>query len=168
MEIKESSEQVLQQLIGLIEKLNNEQFTRPLSLLSGNTIGKHIRHIIELYDQLILGYVSGIINYDERKREIRTETDPKYAIYKLEQIIIDCNLQPDKPVQLMLDYSINNQVNNTVTSSYKRELAYNIEHAVHHMAILKMAIENYFDEIVLGNTFGIAASTLRYQKECAQ
>ena len=168
MEIKDTSSQVLQQLVELIDKLDNEQFARPLSLLSGNTIGKHIRHIIELYDQLLMGYDSGFINYDDRKRDFRTETEANYAIDKLEQIIHACENKSDKAVQLILDYSIDNVVNDTVNSSYKRELAYNIEHAIHHMAIIKMAVENSFSGIILDKTFGIAPSTIRFQKECAQ
>ena len=168
MEIKDTSKEVLHQLVELIDELDNEQFARPLSLLSGNTIGKHIRHIIELYDQLLIGYDSGIINYDDRKRDLRTETETNYAIDKLECIIFTCENKSDKPVQLMLDYSIDNVVNDTVNSSYKRELAYNIEHAIHHMAIIKMAVENSFSGIILDKTFGIAPSTIRFQKECVQ
>ena len=168
MEIKDTSSQVLEQLVELINKLDNEQFTRPLSVLSGNTIGKHIRHIIELYEQLLLGYDSGVINYDRRKRDLQTETETNYAIDKLKQINRAAENKSDKPVQLMLDYSINCQVNDMVDSSYKRELAYNIEHAIHHMAIIKIAIENAYSEIVLDKAFGVAPSTIRFQRECVQ
>lgn len=168
MEIKDTSSQVLEQLVELINKLDNEQFARPLSVLSGNTIGKHIRHIIELYEQLLLGYDSGVINYDRRKRDLQTETETNYAIDKLKQINRAAENKSDKPVQLMLDYSINCQVNDMVDSSYKRELAYNIEHAIHHMAIIKIAIENAYSEIVLDKAFGVAPSTIRFQRECVQ
>lgn len=168
MEIKDTSSQVLEQLVELINKLDNEQFARPLSVLSGNTIGKHIRHIIELYEQLLLGYDSGVINYDRRKRDLQTETETNYAIDKLKQINLTAENKSDKPVQLMLDYSINCQVNDMVDSSYKRELAYNIEHAIHHMAIIKIAIENAYSEIVLDKAFGVAPSTIRFQRECVQ
>lgn len=168
MEIKDTSSQVLEQLVELINKLDNEQFARPLSVLSGNTIGKHIRHIIELYEQLLLGYDSGVINYDRRKRDLQTETETNYAIDKLKQINLAAENKSDKPVQLMLDYSINCQVNDMVDSSYKRELAYNIEHAIHHMAIIKIAIENAYSEIVLDKAFGVAPSTIRFQRECVQ
>lgn len=168
MEIKDTSSQVLEQLVELINKLDNEQFTRPLSVLSGNTIGKHIRHIIELYEQLLLGYDSGVINYDRRKRDLQTETETNYAIDKLKQINLAAENKSDKPIQLMLDYSINCQVNDMVDSSYKRELAYNIEHAIHHMAIIKIAIENAYSEIVLDKAFGVAPSTIRFQRECVQ
>lgn len=168
MEIKDTSSQVLEQLVQLINKLNNEQFARPLSVLSGNTIGKHIRHIIELYEQLLLGYDSGVINYDHRKRDLQTETETNYAIDKLKQINLAAENKSDKHVKLMLDYSINSQVNDMVDSSYKRELAYNIEHAIHHMAIIKIAIENSYSEIVLDKAFGVAPSTIRFQRECVQ
>ncbi|MBP6511912.1 MAG: DinB family protein [Bacteroidia bacterium] len=168
MEIKDTSSQVLEQLVELINKLDNEQFARPLSVLSGNTIGKHIRHIIELYEQLLLGYDSGVINYDQRKRDLQIETETNYAIDKLKQINLTAENKSDKPVQLMLDYSINCQVNDMVDSSYKRELAYNIEHAIHHMAIIKIAIENAYSEIVLDKAFGVAPSTIRFQRECVQ
>ena len=168
MEIKDTSSQVLEQLVELINKLDNEQFARPLSVLSGNTIGKHIRHIIELYEQLLLGYDSGVINYDRRKRDLQTETETNYAIDKLKQINLAAENKSDKPIQLMLDYSINCQVNDMVDSSYKRELAYNIEHAIHHMAIIKIAIENSYSDIVLDKAFGVAPSTIRFQRECVQ
>lgn len=168
MEIKDSSEQVLRQLIDLIDQLKDEQFAKPLSILSGNTIGKHIRHIIELYDQLLNGYESGIVNYDDRQRDQRIETESGYAINKLLQIITTCENKFDKPIQLEVDYTMNHLASEKVNTSYKRELAYNMEHAIHHMAIIKMAVENEFEEIVLDKSFGVAPSTLRYNATCAQ
>jgi len=168
MEIKNSSAQVLKQLVELIDKLEDEQFSRPLPILSGNTIGKHIRHIIELYDQLLNGYESGIVNYDDRQRDQRTETESSYAINKLMQITSECESKSDKPIQLIVDYSMDEHTNDNVNSSYKRELAYNMEHAIHHMAIIKMAVENEFEEIILDKSFGVAPSTLRYKEACAQ
>ena len=55
-----------------------------------------------------------------------------------------------------------------LTTSLKRELIYNIEHAVHHMAIIKIAIKESLPHIALPEDFGIAYSTIKYQKECAQ
>ena len=168
MEIKDSSEQVLRQLVGLIDQLKDEQFACPLPILSGNTIGKHIRHIIELYDQLLNGYESGIVNYDDRQRDQRIETESSYAINKLMQIMSECESKSDKPIQLIVDYSMDDHTNVKVNSSYKRELAYNMEHAIHHMAIIKMAVENEFEKIILDKSFGVAPSTLRYNATCAQ
>jgi hypothetical protein len=58
------------------------------------------------------------------------------------------------------------QMNNT---SYNRELVYNLEHAIHHMAIMKIAVDNAFPQVQMPENFGVAYSTIRYQQQqCAQ
>lgn len=56
---------------------------------------------------------------------------------------------------------------NTVESNIGRELLYVTEHAVHHMAILKMGIVHSFCHIQFEENFGVAESTINYQ-QCAQ
>ena len=51
-----------------------------------------------------------------------------------------------------------------IKSSLERELAYNIEHAIHHMAIIKIAVQTVFPKVKLADNFGVAFSTVRYQK----
>lgn len=168
MEITKKSSQTITQLMELIQKMEDAQFSEPLPILSGNTIGKHIRHIIELYDQLLKGHSAGIINYDERERNLQLETSVTYATEALMRIRLASEKTTEKPLLVCFDYSIENSSRELISSSYKRELAYNIEHAIHHMAIIKIAVDHYYKEIVLDNHFGVAPSTIKYQKECAQ
>ncbi len=49
-------------------------------------------------------------------------------------------------------------------SSFHREVAYNIEHAIHHMALLKVAVNQTLHYIQLPENFGVASSTVRYQE----
>jgi hypothetical protein len=49
-------------------------------------------------------------------------------------------------------------------TNYFRELTYNIEHAVHHMAIIKIGIREVANYVTLPADFGIAASTIRYKE----
>jgi len=49
-----------------------------------------------------------------------------------------------------------------------RELQYNIEHAVHHLAIIKIGVKTLEDSFKLDDNFGIAASTIRNKNACAQ
>jgi len=46
-----------------------------------------------------------------------------------------------------------------------RELAYNIEHAIHHMAIIKIGINEVSPYILLPSAFGVASSTIRHLKK---
>ena len=52
----------------------------------------------------------------------------------------------------------------TINTSLHRELQYNIEHAVHHLAIIKIGIKSLEDSFKLDDNFGIAASTIRNKK----
>ncbi len=58
--------EMLQQLHDVTLQLNEKDYSMPLELLNGNTIGKHIRHVYELYDELIRGIVLNEVHYDSR------------------------------------------------------------------------------------------------------
>jgi len=49
-------------------------------------------------------------------------------------------------------------------SSIGRELLYAYDHAVHHLAIVKLGIHAEFPGIELDDSMGVASSTLRYQQ----
>jgi hypothetical protein len=54
--------------------------------------------------------------------------------------------------------------NVTMESSIYREITYNIEHTVHHLAIIGIAIPIHFSYINLSANFGYADSTIQYLK----
>ena len=64
-----------------------------------------------------------------------------------------------------MGYNLNDEEAITIETNYYRELIYNIEHAVHHMAIMKIGIHEVAPYISLPADFGVAASTIRYKKE---
>ncbi len=77
--MKASATENLTQLSDLVQQLNSEQYNKESDILSGGTIGQHVRHILEFYLLLVSGSFSGKINYDHRKRDIQIETDPTFA-----------------------------------------------------------------------------------------
>jgi hypothetical protein len=46
--------------------------------LSSATIGEHTRHVIEMFQCLLNNYESGVVNYDERARDIVLQTDTNF------------------------------------------------------------------------------------------
>jgi len=70
----------------------------------------------------------------------------------------------EKPLLLEVGYDVANDNFVTVETTAMRELVYNIEHAVHHMAIIKIGVREIANYIELPLDFGIAASTIRYQE----
>jgi hypothetical protein len=157
------AKEVLLQLIAVVNGLTFDEYTHKIELLGNSSIGEHTRHIIELFQQLENGYAAGIIDYDGRKRNIRIQQEPDYAIDSMANIIADLE-KPDKP--LMLTTLYNNQ-DSSIRSNYFRELIYNIEHCIHHQAIIKIGL-NFINSAVACEQFGVAKSTLIYREKCAQ
>lgn len=157
---------LLIQLQQLLQSLTDEEYAKGIKLLSGATIGQHTRHIIEFFFELNTGYRSGLVNYDERKRDYETETSRECAIAKL-QLAIDQLEKEDKLLSLIADYEDNSISPITIITNYRRELAYNLEHTVHHMALLKIGI-SALTSIALPANFGVALSTIKYRNACAR
>jgi uncharacterized damage-inducible protein DinB len=110
---------------------------------------------------------SGIINYDDRERNYQIENDLGYTRQILSELSIEVgDWQNDLPLQLRAIYG--DGADKLVPTSLARELVYLIEHAVHHMAIVKMAAAHHFPHLALPASFGVAHSTLQYREtECA-
>lgn len=162
----ETSLRVLSQLSEVASRLTKAQYTAKLDLLHGNSIGKHMRHIAEFFDILTHNGVAGQLCYDDRKRELALERDPAFLTMRLRNISdIVPKLNPDQSIRLQQNYSTTGNGHVMMQSSLARELSYNIEHAIHHMAIIKIAIVTVFPDVPLDPAFGIAYSTLRFEKE---
>jgi len=168
MSLKNSSNEVLNQLAELINALSDDEFRNELSVLSGNTIGKHVRHIVEMYQCLIHAYPVNTINYDLRERNTKIENDRSFALSCIESISDSLLILVDKDLDLIVGLSKSDSRFETVKTTFNRELVYNIEHCIHHMAIIKIAVEVSFNAITIPSDFGVAPSTLRYNEKCAQ
>jgi hypothetical protein len=164
MPMLEISTSNLIELAELVASLETEDlYTRKIHSLSRSTIGEHTRHVIELYQCLLNGYESGIINYDERKRSKVLETNVLEAITAINEICRQLD-RPDK------DLTLFNKLNSDTTgipTNYQREVYYNLEHCTHHQALIKVALIELSIENV-SEQFGVAPSTLQYRKQCAQ
>jgi len=157
--------QILSQLEDTIEQILPEDLSRPSSTLSGSTIGQHLRHTLEFFLCLEKGFETGVINYDKRAHDKRIETNKSMAISSIRSIrdFIEGGLQ-DKALQLEVCYERHSGEYCTIPTSYYRELTYNIEHAIHHMAIIKIGVSEIAPYVKLPDHFGVAISTVRYHE----
>jgi hypothetical protein len=156
----------LQQIKNLLVKLSDKQFTQALPIFSGSSIGQHTRHILEFYACLEQGLLSGTVNYDLRKRDLRLESDRQIAIETIDAICADFLRQTtDMPMVLEADFNTNYSSFIAIHSSFYRELAYCLEHSIHHQALLKIGVISLDLQHILHADFGIAPSTIRHKKE---
>ncbi len=158
-----SSIDTIEQFKIILQQLPKESYSEPCMVLSNATIGQHTRHIIELYLCLLQGYSGAAVSYDERERDKRIETDIAFAIAQLE--FIQQNLEkPNKDIRM--GYQLQGQ-QHYLLSNYYREVMYNLEHAIHHHALIKIGIV-HFTDLELPESFGVAPSTMEHRKACVQ
>ena len=157
---------ILNQLEGIIKQLQSQDFSRPSTTLSGSTIGQHLRHTLEFFLCLEKGFETGVINYDKRNHDKQIETDKFKAIAVIGRVRnFIASREQDKQLNLEVGYERQTEECCTISTNYYRELTYNIEHAIHHMAIMKIGVHEIAPYVKLPNHFGVAVSTVRHQEE---
>jgi hypothetical protein len=167
MQLKQTIQNIFVQLNGTLEQLTDEQYVYPSKILSNATIGQHMRHIIEMFICLEDGYENAVVNYENRKRDIKIETEKEFAAGLLKKIYNGLSKE-NKPMVLEASYSEDCNEPILFTTNFYREIAYNLEHTIHHMALIKVGIREISSDIEIPEGFGVAASTIKYRKECAQ
>jgi hypothetical protein len=153
----------LTELSKLLQQINSEEYTKQHFELSNATIGEHMRHIIEMYQCLIISYENGIVNYDLRNRDLGLQTKLELAIAEIELLKNKIPLANKK----MLVNQGKNEVTFSIETNYFRELLYNLEHSIHHQALIKVALLK-LPHVKISENFGVARSTIEYRTQCAQ
>jgi hypothetical protein len=152
--------EVLSHIDLYLDKLPDSDYSKPLPLLSDASIGAHTRHILDGFLCLMRQQSGGVISYDKRERDRNIEISTACARQKLDEIR-QFILGLDGGGEFEFEVSYADRLFRT-SSSMKREIIHNIEHVIHHLAIIKIALLAYHEEIVLPVQFGVAPSTLRY------
>lgn len=154
----------------MINKMDEPLYKVELTWLSGATIGQHVRHILEFYDCLFAAKNQGFVNYDSRKRNLQLETDCSFAKNQIDEIINNLSsLESNKSIFLEGNYTSETTANTTISTTFGRELAYCLEHSIHHQALIKIGLHELKLENIINENFGVAPATIRYRKEeCAQ
>ncbi|HSB94397.1 MAG TPA: hypothetical protein VLC28_14840 [Flavitalea sp.] len=166
MELTKAVNNVFLQLEQVILQVTEEEYSKPCTTLFKNTIGQHVRHVIELFQCLESGYDDAVVNYEKRPRDKRIETDKGFAQSLLTEIYQNLD-RPDKSITLEASYDDLGTVPIRIHTNYFREIAYNLEHTIHHMALIRVGVAEVTN-LQLPDTFGVASSTVKYRKECAQ
>ncbi|WP_228237193.1 DinB family protein [Allomuricauda sp. M10] len=163
MTLFKSSLDTLEQFKQVLLGLPKDCYAQSCNVLSNSSIGQHTRHIIELYLCLLQGYDTADVSYDRRKRDLQIEQDLSFAIQQLEFIQAQLD-RPNKSIKISYELA---GCETCLDSNYFREVMYNLEHTIHHQALIKVGIE-HFTSLQLPESFGVAPSTMQYRETCAQ
>ena len=161
--LQQTNIEIIDQLVDLLIHINLKVYKEALQPLHLSTVGQHVRHITEFYLCALTGYENGIVDYDARERNILIEIDKDFTIKTLENVKYQLKmLQLDRNLIVKSKFVDDETMN--IPSSFFRELTYLIEHTIHHLAIIKIGLNQVYPEITTPKNFGMAHSTLRLQK----
>lgn len=171
MQIKSVAARSLQDAQVYLKEIDPDVYGMSLDLLFGASIGQHTRHFVEFY-MCLLNQITGTsaeVNYSARLREPAIEENPEFALQTIDQLV-DNVLALDENITCKLKCSEQFEDSDVfVDSNLERELLYNIEHTIHHLAIIKIGLAAVAPGIHLPKHFGVAPSTIRYRDGiCAQ
>jgi hypothetical protein len=166
MQLQQAVNNTFVQLAASLQQLTHDEYSKPCKALFGNSIGQHVRHIIELFQSLEKGYDDGIINYENRNRDLLIETNKIIAEKLLSEIHSKLNRE-NKDLKLEAVYDEHATEPVIICTNYYREVAYNLEHTIHHMALIRVGVTET-TKILLPESFGVASSTVKYRKQCVQ
>jgi hypothetical protein len=161
--LKRANFEILTQLHDLLGAISYEAYCCPLNLLHGSSIGQHVRHTVEFYQCLCEQAPLGCIDYDARARDLSLETDAAFAQSAIDALLQKINQIPENQI-LQLQTSLSDEVV-VIPTTTARELVYMAEHAIHHFAIIKIALREQFPQVSLPLHFGVAYSTIKYQSQ---
>lgn len=168
MSISNLNVKKLDEINDLLSQVSTELYTKPQTLLSGSSIGQHVRHTLEFYICLEKSLPNKTVCYDDRERNLILENNielTKDTIAQIKSYLGTIN--KDVGLSLIANYANDSEEATPISSSLFRELAYTLDHTIHHLAIIKIALKGE-DSVVLDKSFGVAPSTIRYQEKCAQ
>lgn len=164
MNITKYNQENLRTIQALIETMSDEQFKEPLDILSGASIGAHVRHILEFYICLLRANSTDTLCYDDRERNQRIENDRSLALVTVNNIRLTLEeIKSDRNMKLKSDFSASGDDVLLLDTSLFRELAYCFEHSVHHEALIKVGTKHLLNDSGLIENFGLAPSTVRHR-----
>jgi len=164
--LQEFNSETLGRLEDVLNRIDQPLYTS-VNPKGNASIGQHVRHVLEFYECLY--QAENVVNYDSRNRDILIESSPEHALVVLGEI--KDHLQRDaEEIELALEteVSVNDDMAIQVPSSYSRELFYVLEHAIHHMALIRVLIKDQQPDFELAEGFGVAYSTLAYRNQAAK
>lgn len=151
---------LVQQINQVISQLDTDHYHCPLPEFNGSSLGQHFRHILEFFQCLEDGVQSGTVDYAARNRNHVYETNPEIASAAFDAFNHALpNFDMAQPVQVRAEFGTDNRP--CYESTVGRELLFVYDHAIHHLAIIKIGLICHYPEISVDKDLGVSPSTVK-------
>ena len=156
-------ERLLEQIKDSLSQINNDEYNTPIEAFDNATLGQHTRHVVEHFQCLVKSKMTRFINYDDRKRSLILETDIESCISAIDHINQELRSE-DFEVEISQDFLKTSSNTGSIKSSFFREILYNMDHLVHHQALMKIGFKQIKPHMHLGKHFGYADATINHKQ----
>jgi uncharacterized damage-inducible protein DinB len=154
--------ELLVRLRALLERVPDSVYTaRPVPQLSGS-IGEHVRHCLDHVATLATAPGAHRLSYDQRTRSTSDETSKQVAIARIDRLtdelvaMSDLDFEGEVTVTALLH---KDGLPMTAPSSLARELAFVVNHTLHHFAVIALLLDRM--GVKVPAQFAHAPSTLK-------
>jgi uncharacterized damage-inducible protein DinB len=135
----------------------------PAARVSGS-VGAHVRHTLDHVGAWLAAVSGDELRYDARARGTIVEVDAACAVHAIERVLFQLDRLPSLDLDAPIGFSTllhPDQPAAHVRSTLARELAFVIQHTVHHCGLMALLLE--WQQRRVPHGFGMAASTRRAQ-----
>ena len=164
--IIENNLNLLKDNIKLISEIDDQAYVCKQTSCFDSSIGKHIRHIIDLYECFFVN--THKIDYDLRDRDPVLEKNRSESINRFYKLINKLSLIHNQKLDAEVivksnDCSFGHDPGTWSKSTVRRELQYLLSHTMHHNSFIAVILKLQVIETKLD--FGIAPSTILYKRK---
>lgn len=160
MQVKQAILAVVQQINLVLEQMEPHEYRQQLTEFEGSTLGQHFRHILEFFQCLEQGIHQGTIDYAARERNLLYEDNPRLTAAAFSAFADALSLfRSSDAVDIRAEFG--GQERPSYTSTVGRELMFVYDHAIHHLAIIKIGLRCQFPHIRSDKDLGVSPSTIK-------
>jgi uncharacterized damage-inducible protein DinB len=153
---------IIEQIKQVLKQFSPEEYRTPLPEYEGSSVGQHVRHILEFFQCLDNGIPGGLVDYAGRPRNLQYESDPLLAAEALDAFADRLrDLQPETPVSVRAEFGSLERPD--YASTVGRELAFVYDHAIHHLAIIRIGLHGHFRHIQVPQHLGVSPATVKFR-----
>jgi hypothetical protein len=163
-EMRDAAVEVLLRGESMLSSLSAGDYSAQSTGAFGSPIGAHYRHTLDHFQNLLETYASGLVDYDDRRRDPILEADPAAALAKSRQLRLRLDqIDPAEThtLDVLSKVSYSDTIPTRVPSNLARELMFCVSHAIHHHAMIGMQCAQR--GIELPAQLGVAPSTITHR-----
>lgn len=150
----------------LLASLDARDYVRPDPKLGGSPVGTHVRHVLDFYVCFLRDLADGTIDYDDRPRDPRMETDLDHAVERFDALASQMerlDVDAANGIAVRARAAAGEKRTVDAPSSLERELQFLSSHTIHHYSLIAVLLRLADRDVP--EEFGVAPSTLRHWKE---